>query len=375
MNPLLSIIPRPEPLPLPAPAWLLWSLLMLTFVVHVVAMNLLVGTSVIAAAARLRQPADANARELVGRLMRPMPVLVAATVTFGVAPLLFLQVLYGRLFFTSSVLMAVPWLAIVPALVVLYYGVYGLAFRANAGKAAPALWHVAIAIGLLAVGLVYTANMSLMLGADKFGALYAASGRGLHFGGGDPALWPRWMHMMLGAAAVGGLAVAWLGIARMPAQPAFGRWATRHGARWAAWATGVNLLVGVWWLVAIPWPTLERLLTGGVAGPTFFGVSLLFGLATFTALVLLAVLEPSRRLTNVATLGMGLTIVFMAFTRDQLRSVGLERIGFEPVRWVSPQWVPLGLFVVFLLIGGVAVVWMARVLWRAEGARQHDVAA
>jgi len=375
MNPVPSIIPLPEALPMPAPDWLLWSLLMLTFILHVIAMNLLVGGSLIAAVARIRQPADANARELVARLTRPMPVLVAATVTFGVAPLLFLQVLYGRLFFTSSVLMAVPWLAIVPALVLAYYGIYGLAFRTGAGRATPAWWHVAIAVGLLAIGLVYTANMTLMVRADRFAALYAASGRGLHFGGGDPTIWPRWMHMMLGAIALAGLAVAWIGVSRAAIQPAFGRWAARYGARWAAVATGVNLLAGVWWLVAMPWSTLQRLLTGSIAGPTFFGVALLFGLTTFSALVVLAVSPPSRRLVGLTAASMLLTIVFMAFTRDQLRTVGLERIGFEPVRWVSPQWVPFGLFVGCLLLAVGVVAWMVRALWLAEGAHQKDAAA
>jgi len=47
----------------------------------------------------------------------------------GVAPLLFLQVLYGRLFFTSSILMAGFWLAVVPLLIVAYYCAYVVAFR------------------------------------------------------------------------------------------------------------------------------------------------------------------------------------------------------------------------------------------------------
>ena len=70
---------------------------------------------------------------------RPLPVAIAATVTLGVAPLLFVQVLYGRLFFTSSILMAWFWLAIVPLVILAYYGAYLLAFRGEAPGRAGAL--------------------------------------------------------------------------------------------------------------------------------------------------------------------------------------------------------------------------------------------
>ena len=48
------------------------------------------------------------------------------------APLLFVQVLYGRLFLTSSVLMAWWWLAVVPLVILAYSGAYLLAFRGKA---------------------------------------------------------------------------------------------------------------------------------------------------------------------------------------------------------------------------------------------------
>ena len=67
-----------------------------------------------------------------------LPVAVAATVTFGVAPLLFLQVLYGRLFFSSAVLVPAAVYAWGPLVctVLLWAGwmlgglaSYGLAYR------------------------------------------------------------------------------------------------------------------------------------------------------------------------------------------------------------------------------------------------------
>ena len=100
----LPPVPAPDPVPQPAPAWILWGLLVFTFMLHLLAMNFVVGGSVIGAvSARLgRRGNRPHHTALVKWLTHAMPIALSATITFGVAPLLFLQVLYGRLFFTSS---------------------------------------------------------------------------------------------------------------------------------------------------------------------------------------------------------------------------------------------------------------------------------
>ena len=113
----MPTIPHPDPLPLPAPAWLLWFLLTLTFTLHVVPMNLVLGGSIIGLVARLRARRQPHAAVVASLVAKALPVLIATAVTMGVAALLFLQVLYGRLFFASAVLLAVPWLAVVPTLI------------------------------------------------------------------------------------------------------------------------------------------------------------------------------------------------------------------------------------------------------------------
>lgn len=363
----LPLIPDPEPLPLPAPLWLLWSLLMLTFVLHVIAMNLLVGGSLLAVHARMRYGANVHARALVNRFVSLAPVLVAATVTFGVAPLLFLQVLYGRLFFVSSILMAWLWLAIVPIIIVLYYGAYSLAMRKGG---APPLWlSIAIAALLVGVGFLYTNNMTLMLRADRFGALYAESGRGLHLNLSDPTLWPRWLHAMLSAVAVAGLAAAAFGAFQKAVQPEFARWICRYGAGVGALATGLNFVVGLWWIYALPSNVVERLVTDGVAAAVLF-VGVVDGLACFALLVALE-RRPSIGLALGATAAMLVTLVMMVFARDTVRSAALHAVGFAPATWVAPQWIPIALFVVLLVVAVATVGWMVavfRVHSPAEGA-------
>ena len=370
MIPASPVIPQPEPLPLPAPGWLLWFLLMLTLTLHVVAMNLLLGGTFLALYARVRHAANVHVRELLVHMAKPMPVVAAATVTLGVAPLLFLQVLFGRVFFTSSVLMAWAWLAVVPALLAAYYGTYAIVHRIERLGVAPTWLYAAVTAVLATIGLLYTTNMTLMLGAERFGALYAASGRGLHMNFSDPTLVPRWLHMVTGAIAVAGLALATAGFAAGTGSPP-ARIAREFGTRAAAIATGVNLVVGFVFAALLPSGTLQRFIGGSFAATALMLLSAVLGLLTFVLLVLLTQQGATKRLAWLAVSSMALTIVGMLLVRDQVRTAALERIGFQPVAWISPQWGPFGLFALLLVAALGTVAWMVFALMRSKASEDR----
>ncbi len=170
---MIPAIPQPDPLALPAPAWLLWALLLLTFFLHLIPMNLVLGGSIIGAIARVRgrRPDRPHEARLAHIIVKAMPVLISVTVTLGVATLLFLQVLYGRLFFASAVVMGWWWLSVIGLLILTYYAAYLLAMRESSlGAAATILaWLVAALAGTIA--LIYGNNMTLMLKPAEMVAL------------------------------------------------------------------------------------------------------------------------------------------------------------------------------------------------------------
>ena len=125
-----DLLAPPSPLGSPAPYALLVALKVLGFTLHALPMSL--WYTGLALALVLHARGSEPAREWASRLSKQMPLVVAFGINFGVVPLLFLQVLYGRLFFTSSILMAWLWLAIVPLVILAYYGAYLLAFRGEA---------------------------------------------------------------------------------------------------------------------------------------------------------------------------------------------------------------------------------------------------
>jgi hypothetical protein len=357
---LTAAIPSADPLPLPAPPWFLWTLLLVTFVVHVLAMNFVLGGSIIAAAARLRGGDDHVT--LARWLARLMPTLVATTITFGVAPLLFVQALYGRLFFTSSVLMAWFWWAVVPVLILAYYGTYLLSFRGEKlGRAAG--WIAGgVAVLFAAIAFVYTNNMTLMLRADRFLAMYLEDARGVHLNLSDPTVIPRYLHMLLGATAVAGLIVAIYGVAKWRTDEAHGRWAVRHGANWFVAATIINMLVGVWWLGSLPADVMKRFVSTGAAVALTLGV-----IGGFVALLLmvLAAREPQpARFVKWSAVALFATVVAMILSRDEVRRGMLQSIAFQPTTWIEPQWGVIAIFVALLVAAVATTVWMAGLLLR-----------
>ncbi len=376
---MIPQIPTLDPLPLPAPAWLLWALLTLTFVLHLLAMNLLLGGAIIGLLASSRgggrgQAPQSDRRGRRSRLIaQALPALVAATVTFGVAALLFLQVLYGRLFFTAAVLLAVPWIAVVAILIATYYSAYVGSIRARAGRAPlAALWLVVF--GLAAIAFLYSNVMGLLLRPGEFLARAQASASGLHLNLDDPTLIPRYLHVLFGAIAVGGLGTAIWGSIIRRRDEAFGAWMTLHGVYWAAGATMVNFLPGFWWLAALPREALLGLLGQDPLATFSFASGILASLGALALLVPAAFAPDPRRLLYGAAGSLGLALVLMVLVRDAARRIVLAPTGFRTTAWVAPQWGPIAIFVALLAAAIVAVVWMVVKLTQGTAApSSHDV--
>ena len=102
---------------LPAPLWLLTLLHLLTLTLHFAAMGLLFGG--LGALLLTRLP-ERWSRPGAQRLVRLLPTLMALTVTLGVAPLLFLQLVYHRQVYAAAIVSAWFWLALVVAAAIAY---------------------------------------------------------------------------------------------------------------------------------------------------------------------------------------------------------------------------------------------------------------
>lgn len=367
MNPLLlATIPHPDPLPVPAPPGLMWFLLLLTFLLHLLPMNFVLGGSILAVFARLRGAASPHHAKLGEFFAKAMPPMIAAAVTLGVAPLLLSQVLYGRVFFASSVLMAWFWGAVIPLLIIAYAGAYLISFKGGklGGAIGPVSWIVALIF--VVIGFIYSNNMTLMLRSGEHLAAYRENPHGWHLNLADPTLIPRYLHMLFGAIAVSAMVVALYGLVKWAREEEFGRWAVRYGASWFCMATVVNLILGMWWLIKLPRETMLRFMGRSMLATISMGAGALIGIGAMMMMGMAITSRTPRGLVRGSAMSLLLTLILMVVARDQVRQGGLAAAGFQQNPWVQTQWGPLLLFLVMLVVAIVVVIWMVAKLAAAS---------
>jgi len=351
-------LPQVDPVAVPAPGWLLRVLLLVTFFLHILPMNWVLGGSILAVASRARgRRGSPHHAELARKIGKSLPVAVAAAVTLGVAPLLFVQTLWGRLFFPASVTMAWLWFAVIPILILAYYGTYRVAM---AGEKAQGTGLVAAlsALFFLTIAFFYVNNMSAMLRPDSVAARHMADPRGWALNVADPTFWPRFLHFVLGAVAVAGLGVAGLGVLRRKAEPEFAAFAMRHGALWFVAATMANIVAGFAWILLLPREVMLRFMGGSALATALLAVGAVLGLAALLVMTLAISAKQPERSVRLGFLVLIATLVVMVLERDQVRAGFLERMAFEPSPWVAPQWGVIGIFLVLLVAALATIGWM-----------------
>jgi len=343
-------IPNPDPMPLPGPAWLMRALLLLTFFLHLVLMNFAFGGSLIAVFSTIRGHRDAHAARLAQQLRGLITVMIAFTITLGVAALLFVQVLYGPMLYSSSILMGTPWLALILLLILGYYAFYWASSRQSAGG-------LVLGTAMMAlVAFIFTGNMSLMLTPEHWMSFYRASPAGFHFNVADISFWPRLLHMTLGAISIAGLLVVVLGL-REP-DPEHGRWLRQQGGLWFTGATIFNVLVGMCFLAALPRNIRTVLLGGSALAAAALGLAFLLALSAIVHLLLAANAHQPLRPSVVAIVSAAMTMVLMVVVRDRVRTESLAPY-FRPADLpAAPQWGLIALFLVLFVAGLGTVYWM-----------------
>jgi hypothetical protein len=330
-------------------------------------MNLLFGGGILAAISHIRSGRDPNHARLAKRISELMPIAISLAVTLGVAPLLFVQVLYGHLLYSSSILMANAWFLVVPLVILGYYGAYLLRFRWDRLGRRRTLVAWCVAIVFAAVGFIYSNNFTLMLRPETWSAHYFEGSAGGRLNWSDPSLYPRYLHMLIGAVAVAGVWILILGIRRRSGDVEWSNWACRYGGRLFAHATSLNIIIGFWFMLSVPRRAMlifmgrESVATGAFVG------SLVCIMAAFI-FIGKASRRQDRRAGILGTGSLLAVLALMAVMRHQMRTAYLEPYFRVEQLQVEPQWGVFALFVVVLLIGLALVGWLVSVVLRAKPA-------
>jgi len=373
-------VPAVDPVPLPGPPWLFHALWLLTFLIHLLLVDVVLGGTILAAIAawRMRGTAVAAgggaartfAHGETARLFTGINTwAISLAITFGIAPLLFVQVILGRFFYAATVLAGWAWFSILIFLTAAYYLNYIAKARLRAGRgvfpilAAQSLCFLAIAAIQVAVNLLHAQPGRWERAADQ--AWSAVT---------DPSFVPRYLHFVVAAVGMSGALLARIAVARAGAArggagahaAAAGDESTgappggsldamaRFGIRAALVATGAQLAGGFWLLFSIPREVLLAFFREGA----LTGVPLLIGVAAGAALLIVLVqirdpLAEKKKVKRAVELTLA-AILVMIITRHQLRGIYLtpSRAGEPAV--VEPQW---GMVLVFALtLAGAAAL-------------------
>ncbi len=341
------IIPTPDAIPV---HWGYFQFfLLLTFPLHLLFMNAMLGSAVVAFFQHFRK--DPQAKKLAHWIGIFLPITVAFAVNFGVAPLLFLQMLYGHFVYVSSVMMGVFWIGMIQLLIVAYYGTYLYDFKFKSlGNSAPWVLSGSILIFLF-IGFMFSNNMTLMLHPERWVA-YFSNRSGMFLNLSDTILWPRYLHMITGALAVGGLFTALISLFKRRRDPELSSYGVQVGMQTFFRLTLLQVVIGLWYLTSLDSAMMMQ----------FLGRDTLYSVIFITAMGLVAcVLWAGWQQRPVLSLLVVTVLLYcMSFMRDMIRSEYLKPYFDVSSLPVNPEYSSLVLFVVTLVVGVITVFWLIK---------------
>ena len=352
-----SMVPTIDPNPLPAPYWLFKTLLLVTFTLHIIAMNFMLGGAFLAVIARFTSKGPLSSENKAFRnrifldLAKKVPVFLAATITIGIAPLLFVQAIYGQYFYTSTILIAWPWFLLLVILCIAYYGFYYVVYNGQRRPGPASVVSFISLVLVLIVGFIQSTNVTLMQTPTHWAAKYFASPTGWSNNLSDPTLIPRYLHFVTSAIAVGGILLVLLALARWKSDREYAIYLFQYGGKAFMYATMAQFIIGTWFLISIPRnfrmifmgdsPLASALLIAGILG-------------TIAAIFLMsnALRKQNIRVAAYGVSGLlAVVTITMILMRDILRDAYLEPY-FHPHQFaVKTQWAVLPVFLLLFIAG------------------------
>jgi len=318
-----------------------------TLVLHVLPMAYVVAGSAILMTRVVFQPRLVD-EALTVHLRQWLPFILSAAITAGVAPLLFLQILYQREFYTANLLLFHRWMAILPVLIAGFYLLYLL--KGNWLWQRHFVWRAVVVVLVFAlfafVGWSWTENHLLSLAGQTTWTAHYQAGR-LYFLPRE--IWPRLGTWLGGVFPVMAAIVAWP-LARREA----GVGLAKRLAMIAVAGTTVSAACGVCYVARID--VVAR--TGILSSPwRVWHVAVILGIVL--QIVGWAIAWRTDRLTGLVrgltSTGVVASVAGVVACREAVRLSRLDMASLLPRHTAAAHVDGFWLFAVFLLLNAVAI--------------------
>ena len=356
-----------DPAGIPAHPLVFLVLGVLTFALHIAAVQVMLG----AASLTLRGAfsADLRWRRLAAAMLTTAKIAVSVAIVIGVAPLLFVQVIYDPFWYTSNVLSAWWVIGFIGLLIAGYIALYIFYWKnhdivADGGRGG--LWMVASIALLLAVGFIVHSLTNQMLFPEHWMGWYAPKGvvnpdgHSLHY-------WnlPRFLFFIALSAPVTGAWVygyrRYLQGAQEP-DAAYIGWLRKLALWMMVLGGGVSVLIGAAWMFTLP----EKM--------AWFASSVWMVMALVALLAVVALPLVLRDRIDSGVWGYGVFgagavgLIVVGAAREMLRFVTLlGSHGYDALDYrVNMDWYSTTLFfITFGVVGGVTLAYLLTVAWQA----------
>ncbi|UOG90707.1 MAG: hypothetical protein L3K52_10890 [Candidatus Thiothrix sulfatifontis] len=339
----------------------------LTFALHMIAVQVMLGASGLVIWGALSKAA--YKRQLAAAMLGVAKIAVSVAVVLGVAPLLFVQVIYDPFWYTSNVLSAWWVIGFILILIVGYllmYFFYAKNHHLETQKTICPGSMVLSLVLLLVVGFIMHVLTYQMLSPDQWMQWYApngeidASGRKLH----DYNLWRFAFFISLSVLVVSGWVFAYRHYIshRIDVDNGYLQWLRGLATTLSFVGGGVALFFGIGWMVTLPAPQ-----AGFAFSPWVVLAAVLIALTA-----VMPKLIGSR--VNAPLFGYGLfgmaavTMILIAVAREVLRwNILFGQFGYNALDYpVNMDWYStLMFFGTFLIVGGVVLTYFLTVAWQA----------
>ncbi len=318
---------------LSAPLWLIEVLHIVTLSLHLIAMNFLFGGIMVLLFGQFE---DKWNNPFVQKYIKMLPNAMAMTVSFGVAPLLFVQLTYPKQIYSASIISGWYWLMIFVVVMIAYYFLYALSFNKQTPNKQKIYLSIAFAC-LLYVSFIYSSVFSLAEKPDLYKLLYAEAQGGTIINPEIGSYLFRWLHMLTGAMTVGGFCIAFVGRKN---EKAF-----KVGKDFYLWGMVAAVATGFAYMMG-----LGELMKPFMKSPAIWLVTISFVLSLGSLHFLF------KKKFAIATTMLSVSFIAMIYTRHVLRKLSL--VGFyDPSEMtVNAQWSPFVIFLIFFVLM-VGTVW------------------
>lgn len=205
---LRSIIPPDIELVIPGNVGFFEFLLVLSFLIHIIFVNITIGSSSMAVYQEIKgiRTRKLEDDKLAFQLATHTSILKSIAVVLGVAPLLLVSVIYTQYFYPSTILIGKAWLSLLIILAVAFLLLYAYKFTWDKMKDHPTKKRIHVLFGLsgslllLFVPLIFIVNVVSML----YPEMWEGANGFFHSLAYYPQIWPRYFHFILASFAIAG---------------------------------------------------------------------------------------------------------------------------------------------------------------------------